>query len=124
MNVLILEDDESIRNTLATVLDYYGIRTMLARDNSEANNILTMDKVDIALLDYWLKGRETCAPIAERMTSMHIPFILITAGAEPAKLAAQLHSPMWMVKPFDVEALISVMRTAVRGGRNGLHVTP
>jgi two-component system, NtrC family, response regulator AtoC len=120
---LIVDDDEGIRETLATILDDEGYVVLEARDGLEALALLRVfPHALVVLLDLWmprLGGEDVLAAVAadSALVSRHA-FVLVTANLATASpelqhLLAALAVPV-VRKPFDIDVLLSAIAVAVR----------
>lgn len=119
--VLVVDDDQDIRETLRILLEDAGYEVMEAADGKSALNILRKDTTGmIVLLDLQmpkLNGMEVMQTVAEqeRLASRHA-FIVVTANTKTlplsfVQLLTKLQTPL-IVKPFDIEPLLSAVATA------------
>ena len=53
-NVLVIDDEENIRNMLKEILEEEGYKAFLAEKWSNAKKILLSEKIDVILLDIWI----------------------------------------------------------------------
>ena len=77
--VLVVEDEQSLREPLVYLLKKEGFETLEAADGLEAVEVFNASEVDIVLLDLMLpgiSGNEVCRII--RQTSQ-VPIIMLTA---------------------------------------------
>jgi two-component system nitrogen regulation response regulator NtrX len=119
---LIVDDDESIRATLATILDNEGYAALKARDGVEALTLLRVFPHPlVVLLDLWmprLSGEGVLAAVAadSDLMSRHA-FVLVTARVEVGspelpRLLTTLTVPV-VHKPFDIDILLAAVAQAV-----------
>jgi two-component system cell cycle sensor histidine kinase/response regulator CckA len=117
--ILIVDDEEIIRNTLSSMLSRLGYRTLLARSGSEALEILAGEPgVELVLLDLvmeGLDGRETF----QRIRRMHEPphVLLMSGTVEQAEVDGLIQSGArgFLPKPFSLNRLSRSVRFALRG---------
>src|SRR5436309_13144950 len=81
MKVLIVDDEEVLRDVLETVLRREGFDTVLAASGEEALSVLDGDAdVDLIILDVMLPGiSDIDTPRAIRISNPQLPVIVITA---------------------------------------------
>jgi len=65
---------------------------------------------DLATLNISLGGRNT-VPLAEQLTQLEVPYVLVT-GASPEALPAQYRSTPYVTKPFYRDELLKALVTA------------
>ncbi|HEV2459762.1 MAG TPA: response regulator [Ktedonobacterales bacterium] len=120
---LIVDDDQSIRETLATLLDNEGYAVLEARDGMEALALLRVfPHALVVVLDVWmprLSGEGVLAAVEadSNLASRHA-FVMVTAriaagSPELQRLLAALAVPV-IHKPFDVDELLSEVAVAAR----------
>lgn len=80
--VLVVDDEEEIRNLLEIYLMNEGYKVIKASDGEEALKIIENEKVQLIILDVMmpkLDGIETCKRIREKMS---IPILMLSAKSE------------------------------------------
>lgn len=107
--LLIVEDDQSIADLLREILRPISRHVHVAYTQAQAMKRLEHFNYSLVLLDFYLDGGLTGAPIAEWLNARHMPFILITAGQGPERIAENVKAPFWLSKPFNVEDLESTV---------------
>lgn len=109
--ILIVEDDESIRALLVTLLRRRGFQLDTARDGAEALERVTCCHYAVLLLDIMMprmSGQEVLAELAKLPESKRPVVIVLTAGAEPRNLDPSLVAGT-LRKPFDIELLVNTV---------------
>ena len=108
-DVLIVEDDPIIALDLEDTIIGLGVATVRTAGNvATALDMISARAPDFALLDVGLVHENSFA-IAERLTTLNIPFVFVTgygSGKVPAIFADRPRLP----KPFSTEALLVVLR--------------
>lgn len=112
--ILLVEDEESLRETLALNLELENY-DVVALDSGR-NVLLTLQQqhIDLILLDIMLpdmSGLEVCAQI--RLNNLATPIIFLTAKDTPADRIAGLRQGAddYLAKPFNLEELL--LRVAI-----------
>jgi CheY-like chemotaxis protein len=104
--VLIVEDDDAIREIIHQSLEFEGYQTLLASNGSEALNILCEGKkVCLILLDMMMplmNGWEFLKEYQNKESIRHIPVIILTAFNIEKK---DLPVVAILKKPIDLENL-------------------
>src|SRR5947207_9928954 len=100
MRVLIVDDEEVLRDVLEVVLRREGFDVVLASSGEEALNVLDTEDVDLMILDVMLPGISGIDTLrAVRISNPSLPVVVITAcssidGAiEPMKHGALDYIP-------------------------------
>jgi two-component system, OmpR family, response regulator MprA len=117
MNLLVVDDDPSVREALALVLGHDGFEVATAVDGREAIRMLALAPPDAVILDVLmpgLDGLEVCRRI--RATGDRTPVLMLTARAEVSDRVAGLEAGAddYLVKPFAREELIARLRALLR----------
>jgi PAS domain S-box-containing protein len=121
--ILVVEDEETVRNTVRRILMALGYSVVLAVDGREGVEIFAKDpeRFDLVLLDLTmphLNGAEVYAEI--RRTNLQMPVVLMSGYSEQ-EAAAHFSSKGlagFIEKPFDLETLKRVVKTALSGEAN------
>ena len=117
MRLLVVDDDPSVREALALVLDLNGFEVATAGDGREAIRTLSRDTPDAVILDVLmpgLDGLEVCRRI--RATGDRTPVLMLTARAEVSERVAGLEAGAddYLAKPFAREELVARLRALLR----------
>jgi two-component system, response regulator PdtaR len=117
-SVLITDDESGCRETLRSLLDEVGYRTLLASCGEEAVDIVRGEPVHIALLDMHmptLNGLEAIELV--RQFNAILPCILVTADASEDLMRQAFQARVYSVLPKPVSRhvlLYTVMRALDR----------
>lgn len=116
MRILIADDEENIRKSLAEFLKMEGFETELAENGLSAQRLLLREVYDAAVVDLKMPGMtglELLAWLQEEGPA--IPVIMISAFGEvrDAVEAIKLGAFDYLVKPFNPEELLIKVRRAV-----------
>lgn len=117
-NILFVDDDSDIRELVQFQLHAAGFRVSTADNAAEVLRLVTTERFDVLLLDYWMPevtGIELCRQI--RTFDQSTP-ILICSGAvtEADKGAATLAGAQgYVAKPFNTRDLIRALRSSIEG---------
>lgn len=105
--IMVLDDDQQIRQSLLKLLRVEGYEVVLAEDGSEALDKLERQKVDLLLLDLNLPNKSGW-DVFERVTSTNplLPIIIITGREKQSELAVAAGVGALMQKPLDVPVLL------------------
>jgi DNA-binding response OmpR family regulator len=115
--VLVVEDEEKIRNGLRDFLDFHGFGVTIAEDGLAANRLVAGQKFDLILLDLMLphiSGQQLCA--TWRKQGLLAPIIMLTAkGQQHEKIEGlDLGADDYVTKPFSLEELLARIRAVLR----------
>jgi two-component system response regulator MprA len=117
MRLLVVDDDPSVREALALVLDLHGFEVATASDGREAIRTLSADSPDAVVLDVLmpgLDGLEVCRRL--RASGNRTPVLMLTARSEVSERVAGLEAGAddYLAKPFAREELIARLRALLR----------
>lgn len=121
MRVLIVEDEEEIRNYLKEELaDEYRILT--CTNGKEAYDTILAEVPDLVISDVMMPemdGMTLCRKLKQNVNVNHIPVILLTAKSKPEdKLEGlEIGADAYMVKPFNTELLRSTIANLIANRR-------
>jgi len=116
--VLLVDDDETLRHTLAEQLELEGdFSTVEAGTGASGLEIAQRDKLDAILLDVGLPdvdGRQLCAQM--RDNGVTVPIIMLTAVDGDADTIEGLESGAndYVTKPFRLGVLLARLRAHLR----------
>jgi CheY-like chemotaxis protein len=109
--VLVVDDNDDIREMLGVLLDMQGYKVVLAADGEEAVRTAQREKPDIILMDVMmpkLDGLEAAKRIHQMPELHHVPIIGLSAFSDPLVENGQSGSFSWSAylrKPIDVDEL-------------------
>ncbi|MGV8981960.1 response regulator transcription factor [Clostridium sp.] len=114
--ILIVDDEERIRNLVSIYLRKEKYTILQAENGSEAVNIFNKNKVDLIILDVMMPimdGWDVCKEI--RKTS-NIPVIMLTAKSEEDDqlLGFELGTDHYITKPFVPKLLVAKVKAIIR----------
>lgn len=118
MQILVVDDEESIRELLVYNLQKAGYDVATADDGPKAVR-LAQDKPDLILLDVMLPrmdGFEVCREIKGHPPTASIPIIMLTAKDEEIDkvLGLELGADDYMAKPFSTRELLARIKAVLR----------
>ena len=103
-SILILDDDENFRRTLAFVLKRAGYSVTTADHPKDAVETLMSGTFDLAILDIKMPDMDGLTLLAEiRKTQPYLPVLILTgfAGLDSAVEAMRLHARDYFIKPIE-----------------------
>jgi putative two-component system response regulator len=119
-SVLVVDDEETVRNLLSLIVSRAGGRAELAETGKEARDRLGARRYACALLDKNLPDMTGLELMREiRASSPHTQCLIVTgyASTESAIEAVRLGAFDYIVKPFDVAVVQNRVRQALERGR-------
>ena len=115
--ILIVEDEQDIRELLAYNLEKEGYATVQAADGKEGLDLARSRKPDLILLDLMLPKMDGFAVVADlRRENVSTPVLLLTArDAVPDKITGlDSGADDYMTKPFSPAELLAHLRALTR----------
>ena len=114
--VLVVEDEQSLREPLVYLLQKEGHETLEAEDGIKALAMFEAEQPDLILLDLMLPGKsgsEVCRTI--RATS-NVPIIMLTAkDSEIDKVVGlEIGADDYVTKPYSTRELLARMKAVLR----------
>jgi DNA-binding response OmpR family regulator len=113
LRVLVVDDDEAIRDVVTQTLIYAGCDVVCAADGTDAIRVLCesrRDPFDLILLDWRMP---TPAPqfvsAYRRLPPPHAPIIVLTAGSDPVEYVEEIGAAGFLRKPFDLDELTALV---------------
>lgn len=122
MDVLVVEDDDAIRETIGIVLEAYRHHADLVSDAQETLQILEKrmgNWPDVMLLDLKLAvetGEEVFEKIRARF-GRALPTVVISAAQEGAIRAKRIPGATFLSKPYTIDQLLQSLEEAIDSGR-------
>ncbi len=115
MTVLTVDDSRTMRDMLKLALVEAGYRVVQAVDGAHGLEVLREETPDVIITDINMPKLDGFGFIkAVRGDSRHgnIPILVLTTESAPEKkeMARSAGATGWIVKPFDAEKLIKVVR--------------
>ena len=116
--VLIVDDDEYVRDSLGRIIERAGYRVVTARGGADALVLMQAELPDLVLLDLKMPdmdGPTTLRHIRESFGS--IPVIIVTGYPESNLMVKTLaYCPIMLVaKPVEAPLLLQAVRTVLEG---------
>ncbi|WP_405017195.1 two-component system response regulator CseB [Kitasatospora sp. NBC_00070] len=117
--ILLVEDDEVIREATRMALERYGFPVDTAADGLEGLESFRARRPDILLLDVMLPlldGVGLCRRIREES---QLPILMMSARTEPIDVVSGLEAGAddYITKPFETAVLVARIRTVLRRTR-------
>ncbi len=115
--VLIVDDDDILRNTLARGLRNDGFNVLSAQSAENARDILSRMTVDAIVLDRMMTGTDGLTFLQERRgAGDKTPVIMLTAMTGPENAIAGLSGGAndYLAKPFQMRELVLRLNNIIR----------
>lgn len=113
--VLIADDEPNIVAALEFMLQREGYAVSIARNGSEALQLIVQRKPDLVLLDVMMplvSGYDVCRQVREREDCRHIKILMLSAeGRETAaNKGRSLGADLYVTKPFSTKELMATVK--------------
>jgi len=117
--ILVIEDDETIRENLSEILNLSGYNTITAQNGKAGVEKTLSEQPDLILCDVKmpdLDGYGTLAILSKHPKAASIPFIYLTAKAEKEdfRKGMSLGADDYITKPFDDATLLSTIEARLQ----------
>ena len=117
MKILVVDDEQSIRELLEFNLKKNGYETLTAADGREA--LQKAEGTDLILLDLMLPeidGIEVCRRLKTAARTTDIPIIMLTAKAEEVDriIGLEMGADDYVAKPFSMRELMARIKAVLR----------
>ncbi|HEY5947207.1 MAG TPA: response regulator [Kofleriaceae bacterium] len=124
--LLIIEDDESVRRFLRTVLTGQGYTIVEAGTVAAGIDAVARIRPDIVLLDLGLPDGDGTQVLAAMPTDPRVPVIVLSARGQEGDKVIALDSGAddYLTKPFGAGELMARIRVALRKQLHGGAATP
>jgi two-component system, NtrC family, nitrogen regulation response regulator NtrX len=118
--ILIVDDEEGIRTSLAGILEDEGYRTIAAADGIEALTICARELPGLVLLDIWMPGIdgiETLKRLREQHASLNVIMMSGHGTIETAVRSTKLGAYDFIEKPLSLEKVVVTVENALAMNR-------
>lgn len=124
--VLIVEDNKSIREQIASLLTKEGLSVKLASDGKEALTILKKYIPDIVVLDIVMpniNGYQVCREIKSNEKTKKVPVIICSCKTEDFDRywGMKQGADAYINKPFQAEELKGTIKQLLKGVNNNVN---
>jgi DNA-binding response OmpR family regulator len=115
-NLLVVDDDEDIRELLHTYLSGVGYTVLEAADAKALRAVLASHPVDLILLDQRLPDADGLVLARELRADSDVGIIIITGFGQPVDriLGLELGADDYVAKPVDLRELLARIRSVLR----------
>ena len=121
-SILLIEDDDEFRETLANALTERGYTVTQAEDGEQGVKRFRAAPTDLVITDIVMPNKEGLATVVDlRRDYPKLGIIAMSGGAahEPAlylKIAGVLGATRTLKKPFDLPTLLTAIEEVLAGG--------
>lgn len=118
--VLVVEDEESVRDFVCRVLSMHGHSILTAHDGAEAVELMATHHFDLLISDIAMPVMDGISlALKVRATRPHVPIILMTGYANERQRAHNLSLLIegLLSKPFTMDQLLTEVGKALKNAR-------
>ena len=117
--ILIVDDEEDIRELVDLYLAREGYDTLMCETGEEALDLVLKESPDLVVLDLMLPGidgLEVCRRLKANRKTDTVPILMLTAKAEDADVVAglELGADDYVTKPFSGKVLAARVRRILK----------
>ncbi len=115
-NILIVDDDLELHELMQFALGREGYEVLSAHDAFEGLEMIARETIDLALIDVMMPGMDGLMMLSRlREQNQKVRVIMVTAVQTPETAISALREQAcdFLAKPFDIEELLSAIRTAL-----------
>lgn len=115
--IAVVEDEQKIREMIASYLHNEGFATVEAEDGDGAVHLVENQAVDLVLLDVMMPNKDGLTALREiRTLSRKMPVIMLTARSEEIDklLGLEMGADDYLTKPFSLRELVARIKTVLR----------
>jgi two-component system nitrogen regulation response regulator NtrX len=119
-NILIVDDEPGIRQSLKGVLEDEGYKTSTAESGEACLELLRKVNFDVVLLDIWLPGMDGLETLEKIQESDNGPEVIMISGhgtIETAVRATKLGAFDFVEKPLSLDKTLILLKNAVDARR-------
>ena len=113
--ILVVDDDDAIRDVVSTVLAEEGYVVVTAASGEEALAVLAQGEPALVMLDMRMPvmdGWEFAERLRQRFDG-RVPLVVMTAAVDAAKRAEQVSAVASISKPFELDELVQLVRRLI-----------
>jgi two-component system response regulator ResD len=116
--VLVVDDEESVRELIQLYLRKDGFEVIHARDGKEALRVNGEHHPDLIILDLMLPGLDGWEVCRQIRSNSKVPIIMLTARTEEVDriVGLELGADDYVVKPFSPRELVARVKAILRRG--------
>lgn len=120
--ILIVDDDDLLRRSLAFNLQQAGFETNTAASAEDALKMVAISDPDLVVLDIGLPGMDGLDALRQFKMHFEMPVIFLTARRRELDevVGLELGADDYVTKPFDVDVLIARIKAVLRRGNRSV----
>lgn len=121
--ILVIDDDELVRETMVSILEAGGYRVIVAHEGEEGIAKIHENTVDLVITDILMPGKEGIETIAEiRRLHPELRIIAMSGGGEIGRvvgndiflgMAEKLGADITLTKPFRMQQITDAVKQLI-----------
>ena len=121
ISILIVDDDEQIRQLLREYLAGFGMTVTGVTDGVAMEESLAKNSFDLVILDLMLPGEDGLSLCRSLRVKSDIPILMLTARGEAMDrvVGLEVGADDYIVKPFEPRELVARIQSILRRSRTG-----
>ena len=130
ISVLVVDDDDSVRNVIRLTLEHAGYRATVMSDGDAALEAFKRARFDLVITDMLMPSRDGIETIVSlRRLDPRIPIVAISGGGRYLASGDVLHTAKLLgvsrilPKPFDVSEMLAMVREVLGGVKGAAAAT-
>jgi two-component system nitrogen regulation response regulator NtrX len=119
-SILVVDDEQSIRESLMGILQDEGFRTLFAKNGEEGLALLREESPDLVLLDIWMPGIDGIETLRRIREGYPEQLVIMMSGhgtIETAVRATKLGAYDFIEKPLSLEKVLLCIQNAMKIGQ-------
>lgn len=117
--LLVIEDDETMRNALKRIFEGEGLVVKTAADGTQLSHVLDDNPIDLIVMDVglpWINGLELAKLLKDHDDLKHIPLVFVSGKTSDfdVKRGFEAGADDYIKKPFDIEKIKKTVRTLLK----------
>jgi two-component system alkaline phosphatase synthesis response regulator PhoP len=117
--IVVIEDDETIADSLRFNLEHQGFRIRVANTVQSALDIILEKPPNLVLLDASLQGRsgvDLCRQLRSEISTRRVPILMLTCGLDETQetLRLKFGADDYLKKPFSIRELLARVNVILR----------
>jgi DNA-binding response OmpR family regulator len=119
--ILVADDDENIRSSLASILSIEGYNVITAENGEETMDKIKEESPDLLILDLMMPemdGASVAFDLNSKTTGKKIPIIIVSGlilSDTETPIDMKNMNAMFLKKPFEIQELIDLVAKALKG---------
>ncbi len=121
VTILIVDDEEELRENLRDLLEFSGFHVVAAQSGEEALQSVQQHSFDAVMLDIQLPGidgLETLKRIKEIRPDLPVAMVSASSVRGVLALAEEYGATLTILKPYSPQEMLQAVETLLAKGRN------